>query len=198
VLAELDLVSHVPAAQSIEGGRSAEGDIGGNRPPGGVDRKEDRQPSDPKRNADKPERLLRSADHFMRRIAKARSEHTLGLILEDAEASLDAWKRQPAPDKSNEPKYGTPQWKRYIAESAEKPNVLAKRFGVTRQYIEKVRREYAPPEPRIKRPDIKIPEVGCTNCGTLATAPHSDMCEACREFEEVRAAAGDPFSAEAA
>jgi hypothetical protein len=133
VLAQLEMVSHVSAVNyESSGGRDAGESIGGKRPPGGILRADDRE-------ADYPQK---SVEHFRRRAAKATSNGALKAILADARKALEAARRQPAPDKGTEPKFGEPGWKRYIAESDEKANVLAARFGCSRAYIEEVRRKY--------------------------------------------------------
>jgi len=133
VLAQLELISQVPAVNlESSGGRDAGESVGGKRPPGGLIRADDREHDYPQK----------SVEHFKRRIAKAHSDHVLEAILEDARKALEATRRQPAPVKSAEPKKDDPGWKRYIAESPEKANELAGRFVVSRAYIEKVRREY--------------------------------------------------------
>lgn len=132
VLAQLSICSEVAAASLGSSARASEDDIGGRRPPGGEDHKGNRD----------PEWALKSAEHFRRRLARAHSERTLTAILADAEAALTAWRRQPASTKDNEPEYGSPQWKRYIAESKESHGTLADRFHVERSYIAKIRRQY--------------------------------------------------------
>src|SRR2546423_46050 len=123
------MCSHVSAKNLEPSARDAGEDIGGNRPSGGIDRREDRQPYEPE--PAQPERLLRSADHFRRELARGRNQFD---ILEHAKASLEAWKRQPPP--GDDPEYGTPQWKRFIAESPESHGALATRYGCKRSYIQ--------------------------------------------------------------
>lgn len=132
VIAALHLVSHVSAANLGSSARDSGESIGGKRPPGGIDREGDREREWP----------MKSAEHFERRLAKAYSQRALTEILADATRSLDAWKRQPAPTKSNEPKLSSPQWKQYISESIESHGALAGRFGVTRAYIQEIRKKY--------------------------------------------------------
>jgi hypothetical protein len=132
VLAELELVSQVPAVNLESSGGDAGEDVGGKRPPGGLIGKDDRQDEYPQK----------SVEHFRRRIARARDERVLALILDDARQALVAARRAPAPTKEMEPKRSSPQWKRYVAESEEPSSVLARRFGVSGQYIREVRRKY--------------------------------------------------------
>ena len=131
VLARLELVSHVPAFNyESSGGRDAGESIGGKRPPGGIQRADDREPDYPQK----------SVEHFKRRVGGARSNRALELILADARKALEAAQRQPAA--TSEPKFGEQGWKRFVAESPEKASDLARKFGCKRSYIEKVRRLY--------------------------------------------------------
>jgi hypothetical protein len=189
-LAELELCSHVSALdyETKDAGRSAE-DAGGKRPPGGIDRREDRAlvDKDPKN----PERVLRSAGHYRRRLQRAHSDRTKRVILDEAKASLAAW-RQRVPMK--DPAKDDPGWKRFIAESKESYKALANRYGVTTARISQIRKDYDTPEPKIRRRvRTQIFSVGCSNCGTPDCAPHSDMCEPCLEFGGVRESETDPF-----
>lgn len=135
VLAELELVSHVPAVNLDPLTRETSGEgIGGKRPPGGIDRRDDRRDDDDHHHPQK------SVDHFRRRLAHARTDEQRALILTDAEAALAAWKRQPAA--STEPAYGSPQWKRWVAESKLSHQQVADKFGISRSYVAKVRKQY--------------------------------------------------------
>lgn len=130
LLAELELVSHVSAARAGSSSRDEGEDVGGRRPPGGIDRGDDREPMHPQK----------SVEHFQRRLRRARTNAHLSAILEDAQRALEAWKRQPAP--SGEPEYGTPQWKRWVAESSLSSSEIARKFSVSGQYIRRIRSLY--------------------------------------------------------
>jgi hypothetical protein len=130
VLAELELVSQVGAAKTGSSGRDEGEDIGGRRPPGGIDRRDDRE-------IDYPQK---SVEHFRRRLRRAHSLWQLELILKDARKALEACRRQPAP--SGEPEYGTPQWKRWVAESDLGPSDIARKYGVSKRYIVRIRTQY--------------------------------------------------------
>lgn len=130
VLAELELVSHVSAARPGSSSRDEGEDIGGRRPPGGIDRGDDRE----------REHLQKSAEHFRRRLARARTNEHVETILADARTALAAWRRQPAP--TGEPEYGTPQWKRWVAESELSSSEIARKYCVSGQYIRRIRALY--------------------------------------------------------
>ena len=138
VLAELELRSHVSAVNLEPSTKDVgEGDdVGGHRPPGGVDRREDnyRPPSGDETDN---ERVLRSAAHFRQQLARGRDPER---ILAEAKESLAAWLRMPAPN--NEPDYGSPQWKRWVAESPLTAKEIADKYGVKKRYINRVRADY--------------------------------------------------------
>jgi hypothetical protein len=186
VICELELVSHVSAIDYAgkEGGRSSE-HPGGKRPPGGIDRREDRY-RDLVPDDKTPERILRSADSFKERALRARSNYALETILAEAESALAAWRRSPSPrDESAD--YKGALAKRWIAESAESDAELARITPFKRKEIEEIRRQYGPVEVKIRR------RPGCSVCGTMALAPQAVMCSACAEFAALRAEGGDPF-----
>lgn len=135
LLAELEMMSHVGAVNPNASSRDAGEDIGGKRPPGGVDRREDRH-RDPVQANDEPERLLRSASHFREQLARGRRE---GLVRVEVEASLVAWRRQPA---AKNPVPGDPGWGRWVADSPLSDVELARMFGKSRQAFHQLRAKY--------------------------------------------------------
>lgn len=135
-IAELELCSHVSAVSLEPSGRDSGEDIGGKRPPGGVDRAEDRQIDD---GGDERPAVLKSAEHFKRRATKAKSEPALQAILEDAQRTLVAYRRAAPPV---DPTLDDPQWKRFVSESSKPSNKLAEQYGVSTRYINKVRAQY--------------------------------------------------------
>lgn len=132
ILANLEMMSQVDAVNLAPSPRNADEDVGGKRPPGGIDRKGDREPDYPQK----------SADHFHRRLNGARTQPQVDAILTDAEQALNAWRNQAVP---KDPEYGSPQWKKYVAASTLTHGELAKRFNVKRSYIQQIRREYGAP-----------------------------------------------------
>jgi hypothetical protein len=151
-LLELELVSQVPAASLGSSSRDSTESIGGKRPPGGVQWHDEGSDEEVK---DFPQR---GVEHFKRRIARVQrnaqrrldegvelelversSTASLRQILKDAKDALRAAKRQPP---AKEPPFGSPQWKRHIAESKDGHGTLATRFGCSRAYIQEIRRKY--------------------------------------------------------
>ena len=131
VLAELELVSHVSAARpGGSSGRDQSESIGGKRPPGGIDRKDDRERG----------HAMKSPEHFRRRIAKAHSEKAFEAILADARASLEAHRRQPPP--SDRPELSSAFWPRWASESDLPAREVARLSGCSRSYVEKIRKRY--------------------------------------------------------
>lgn len=129
VIAELAIVSHMSASKLGGSGRDSGESIGGRRPPGGIDRKGDKD----------HDWAMKSAEHFAKRLEKAHSERTLLVILAEARDALEAHRRQPP---AKDPEVSSPQWKRWISESTESHGELARRFGVKRAYIQQVRKQY--------------------------------------------------------
>jgi len=131
VIARLELMSHAPAMNLQPSARSTgEGDDrGGNRPPGGIDRKADTN----------PEFLLKSADHFRQRLSKARTEYALRCILDDARKTLEAWQHTPSTD---DPEVAGIHWRWMVAISLESDAEIARRYSVSRAYVAKIRRQY--------------------------------------------------------
>ena len=127
----LAMVSHVSAVSLEPSVRSSDEDIGGRRPPGGPDWKGDRQ----------PEYRQKTAMYFVRRLRRCHSDQSLSELLVEARQALWDWQHTPIPA-GQPPALGDPQWKLWIGQSTEHTSDLARRFGVTERYINKVRREY--------------------------------------------------------
>jgi len=130
-IAKVSLLSQVPAASLETAAKSTDDDIGGRRPSGGIANKDDFQIG----------YALKSAEYFRRRLARARTPRAITELLSEAEATLEAWKRAPIPE-GQPPEFGSPQWKRWIAESPLDGGELARTFSVTRQYIHQIRTQY--------------------------------------------------------
>lgn len=90
----------------------------------------------PARPVEKP-----MVDYWRDRYNRAGGPRTRRLVLTEAKEALELARRMPIP-KGQEPEYGSPQWKRYIAESVEDTGALATRFNCTRRYINMIRRAY--------------------------------------------------------
>lgn len=141
LLARLELVSHAPTVNlSPTKGPSSDEDIGGKRPPG-----TDREHPDGSNLAEVSAFLdsyhRRTVGYYRRRVAKCETREQREALRLELVGTIEAWLRAPLPV-GQEPEYGSPQWKRYVAESREDPGVLATRFFVTRRYINKVRQQY--------------------------------------------------------
>ena len=131
LIARLHLMSHV-ASVNLDGGSPSSEDKGGRRPPGGIDRRDDAADG----------YMLKSAQFFERRLAGARSDRAVALILADARLALEAWTKTPLPALSLHPPMDHPQWKRWIACSSLPDPELARLYGVSRAYIRQVRIQY--------------------------------------------------------
>jgi hypothetical protein len=129
----LSVMSQIPAAPVGHSSHGSDEDIGGKRPgePTGLRMMEDYQVG----------YALKSPEYFQREIGRARTEKRLRELLSEAQAALEAWQRTPIPA-GQDPEYGSPQWKRWIAESSLDGGTLARRFNITRQYVHQIRRGY--------------------------------------------------------
>jgi hypothetical protein len=105
VIAELHMVSHVSAANLEPGSPSSEAK-GGRKPAGGISHEDDRDRDAP----------LKSAEHFVKRMAGCRTDGDYVRVLEDARAALDRWKRTPH---TSDPEWGSYRWRCQIAEDIE-------------------------------------------------------------------------------
>lgn len=129
----LDMLSQVSAVNlDSSGGRDTSDDIGGRRPSGGIDRRDDRE----------SDWVLKSADHFRRRMRNAHSLRTLEQILQEAREALAAATHQPPPDPAGEPRLDDPLWKRWVGSTSMPVAEIAWKYGVSRQYVVRVRERY--------------------------------------------------------
>jgi hypothetical protein len=87
-------------------------------------------------------------DFYRESFNRAQSHAARARVLQEAREALELARKTPLPV-GQEPEVGSPQWKRYIAESDEDAGVLARRFWsprtekhVTRRYINMVRQQY--------------------------------------------------------
>lgn len=131
IIAELTLISHVPAVNLNPQPPATDDAVGGRRPPGGIEREDDRTDGFD----------LKSADHFTRRLERARSDRAVELILIDARRALRAWRRTPV---TGRPLPGTPFFRRWILDELERgtpASDVARLGGCSAQYVRKVRSE---------------------------------------------------------
>ncbi len=136
-LARLELVSHVSAVSLDPSSRDTSEDIGGKRPTGGIvswdDHAKDEETGEPEPYPQK------SFMFYREEFAKARTDARRERLLRDADAALDAARRSPTPVA---PLLGDPLWKRWVAESDMPVKDIVRIYGVSRQYVHRVRREY--------------------------------------------------------
>lgn len=133
VLAKLSICSEVSAANMDSSSRDSGEDIGGKRPPGGIDHKGNREREWP----------LKDVSHFRRRLECAHSEAALQAILVDAERALEAWQQLPRWKRGEqEPDRKTLRWKRMIADSYETAEKLSKRHEISIRMVRYYREQY--------------------------------------------------------
>jgi len=125
-------MSHVPAVNLNPEPVTLDESVGGNRPRGGIDRKDDRE----------PEFMLKSADHYRRRLAGARTERALTLIRADLELTLRAWTHTPL-KRHDIPKPGDAfftRWARERIRDGWPDSEIVRLGGCSRQYVNRLRR----------------------------------------------------------
>lgn len=134
-ISALEVMSEMAAAEPGKRSASAEDDPGGRKPPRSVEH----PPRDEDERDDFHVWAHRDAEHFKRRVKRARSVSALEAILRDAQETIKARRRAPTP---SAPTIDDPLWKRWIGESTEKTSDLARRFGVSPQYVNRIRAQY--------------------------------------------------------
>lgn len=130
-IARLHTVSHVNATdfEGRQQGHDTSESMGGKRPPGGIDHQGDRE----------PDFAQKSAEHFHRRAGRCRTTRDYQLVLNDAQRALNAWQRAPTP---TNPTLDHPRWKHWVAQSLLPDAEIARLYMVSRQYVNRVRRQY--------------------------------------------------------
>ena len=126
---QLSFISHAPSANFEPSTRSSTESRTGNRPPGGIDRRDDRE-------ADYKQK---SADHFIKRLNSANTLSDIRQIAIEATAALSAWRH--APLGTLEPMVGDPSFRRWVLKQTAPDSELARRKGCSRQYINQIRRQ---------------------------------------------------------
>lgn len=121
----LELKSHA-SSSVLDVDRVSSSKPTGNRPAGGIDRRDDRE----------PDCWLRSADHYRRRAEGARSVYAVAKIMADLRKTMVAWERSPLP---SDPVPGDPFFRRYVVESSKSVGELARLHGISRQYLHRLR-----------------------------------------------------------
>jgi hypothetical protein len=140
-VAELSLISHVTAVNyDAKAPRDTSEDIGGRRPPGG-DREHPNRKDVDEMVSYNASYHRRTVHYFVVQVERCETVERLIALRDEALSTLESWRRQPIPE-GQEPEYGSPQWKRFVAESREDAGELARRFGVSRRYINRIRAEY--------------------------------------------------------
>lgn len=122
IIARLELVSH---------GRTATyGPTGGDGtplyPPGGISRKDDREPDQPHK----------SHLHYRRRLAGCRTNEDVQAVIREAEDTLEAWKHTPAPPSDS------PAWQEQVGKAKGSIREVAREWGLSASRVHQLRRRY--------------------------------------------------------
>lgn len=122
VIARLELVSH---------GRTANlGPTGGDGvpvfPPGGIAGRDDREPDQPHK----------SHLHYNKRFLRCHTNGDLLTLIEDAQATLDAWKHTPKPP------LDSPAWQQQVGTAEGTIRHVAEEWGLSASRVHQLRRRY--------------------------------------------------------
>jgi hypothetical protein len=142
IIARIGLISHAPvSAYEVREASDTSEDIGGRRPSGSDRDRPPRGAEQEEWEAWRESYVRKTPDYFRHRLAHCHTERAITALLAEAEGVLEAWRRTPIPP-GNEPRRCDAQWKRFIAESSEDAGDLARRFEVTRRYVNMIRQQY--------------------------------------------------------
>lgn len=134
IIARLEVISHVPAlnqSPKAEVGGATTGDEknpGGHRPRGGIDHQDDK---------DRDSHVVKSADHYRRRLARCRTTRDVELVRDCARETLRTWTH--TPPAGPEPKPGEPLFMRWLAAQTGSVDTISRQAGVSRALVYKAR-----------------------------------------------------------
>ena len=134
VVLRINMCSQVSAMRLERATPSTDEDIGGRRPPGGIDRVGDREDG----------YRQKSAQYFAYKLAccDGRQELLEALLVEAREA-LEAWQKTPMVA-GVDPVKGDPLFPRFLLDQLRAgmdPKELVRRHGVARQYVARLRKD---------------------------------------------------------
>lgn len=132
IILRLDLVSHVSAAAPGKGTPAQDEDIGGKRPPGGIDRKGDRQAN----------YRQKSAVYFRRRWRHTNTVDGLEALLDEAREAVWAWSHTPTVSMVVEPERNSFFWKCQIADDTRDLEKIKAIYRVSRATVYRYRATY--------------------------------------------------------
>lgn len=141
VIIELTLVSHVRGTSYDKTPTSGKPESLG-LPPGGVDRKGDREDSYRQKSAEHFARRLEGLCRGLDKCSDKRAESLRDEILTDAREAIRAWRVTPNVP-GVEPERGTLQWKCKIANDPRPSRVVAGHFGTSHVSVLRYRKQYA-------------------------------------------------------
>ena len=130
VVVRLDMVSHAKTLNWSPVVSQGKND-GGGRPSGGLVRKDDWQ----------EDYRQKSGEYFRRRAKRVETEAELGLLLAEAEATVEAWRRAPASPGVDVPNNILLR-RCVIAEDTRDISTVASFYGVSRSTVKRYRQQY--------------------------------------------------------
>lgn len=134
IIVQLAMVSHVSGTDFDRGSASTDEDIGGKRPPGGVDRQGDRKES----------YRQKTAEYFARRLARCTGDAEREALRLEAERALYDWRHTPEAPNSAElaPERGSFLWKCRVADDDRPLEKIKEEYWVSRATVYRYRQKY--------------------------------------------------------
>lgn len=144
LIAQLEMVSHAPTQQFDTTPRATNEPKGGKCPTGGDDPRDRQGKLSPEELNDIKQcntYHAKTVTHYRMKLARSYTEPALTLLVEDIEATLTAWRRTPLVA-GERPALRDPRWKYWVANCDHTTADLVRWYGITRQYLHQIRRQY--------------------------------------------------------
>ena len=142
VLTDLSLVSHVRGTNYDPTTSGGGGSSANPLPPGGVDRKGDREESYRQKSADHFVRRLNGLVRRLPQISDPDAESARDDILAGAREALKSWRQTPQVA-GHDPEAGTRAWKIRVANDPRSSRMVAGHYGVSHVTVLRYREQYA-------------------------------------------------------
>jgi hypothetical protein len=142
VLLDLSLISHVRGVSyDSSGGGGAKDESSGQLPPGGPDRKGDREDNFRQKTHFVFLRRYTSLANGLHKLSDARAESIRDEILTDARRALRDWRKTPTVP-GRDPDHGSLQWKIRVANDDRSSRIVAGVNGISHVTVLRYREQY--------------------------------------------------------
>ena len=126
LLARLELISHTPAVSLDREGKTGGKPLGGDRPPGGIDARDDFD----------LDYTLKSHVYYRRRYGRCRTDWQLTALAAEMAAVLEAWLHSPKPPRDSN------AWREAVATDTRGLSAIAREYNLTRQQVYAIQQAY--------------------------------------------------------